>query len=171
MLRLADLFARPIRGAFDLKHLQEIHHYIFQDVYEWAGQLRTVNIAKSNMFCLAEYITKNATDLFQELKHERYLQGLSEDELIHKLSKYFSEINAIHPFREGNGRSQREFIRILALMNGYRIDFHKASRDEMLSASLSSFNMEYGDMERSFHKCIQPISTEQNEFIRLSMDI
>ena len=68
---------------------------------------------------------------------------------------YFSEINALHPFREGNGRSQREFIRCLALHNGYVINFVNADKDEMLEASRESFLCEYGAMERLFRKCLK----------------
>ena len=67
---------------------------------------------------------------------------------------YFSEINALHPFREGNGRSQREFIRSLALKNGYVIHFDRISESEMVLASQKSFLCDYSDMEKLFSKCI-----------------
>ena len=108
MLRLLELLDKPINGKFDFKHLQAIHAYIFQDVYDWAGKVRTVDIAKGNMFCNVRFISSQADVIFSGLKEEHYLAGLDEDMFIKRLAYYFSEINALHPFREGNGRSQRE---------------------------------------------------------------
>ena len=155
MLRILELLDKPVRGAFDLKHLQAIHAYIFQDVYDWAGELRKVDIAKGNMFCNAMFLSGQAEEIFGKLKAEDYLYGLDEDNFAVRLAYYFSEINALHPFREGNGRSQREFIRCLALHNGYVINFVNADKDEMLEASRKSFLCEYGSMERLFRKCIK----------------
>ena len=154
MLRILELLDKPVRGAFDLKHLQAIHAYIFQDVYDWAGELRKVDIAKGNMFCNAMFLSGQAEEIFGRLKAENYLYGL-EDGFAARLAYYFSEINALHPFREGNGRSQREFIRCLALHNGYVINFVNAGKDEMLEASRESFLCEYGAMESLFRKCLR----------------
>ena len=131
MLRIMELLDKPVRGAFDLKHLQAIHAYIFQDVYDWAGEI------------------------FGRLKAENYLYGLEEDGFAARLAYYFSEINALHPFREGNGRSQREFIRCLALHNGYVINFVNVGKNEMLEASRESFLCEYEAMESLFRKCLR----------------
>ena len=155
MLRILELLDKPVRGAFDLKHLQAIHAYIFQDVYDWAGELRKVDIAKGNMFCNAMFLSGQAEEIFGKLKAENYLHGLEEDGFAARLAYYFSEINALHPFREGNGRSQREFIRCLALHNGYVINFVNAGKDEMLEASRKSFLCEYGAMESLFRKCLR----------------
>lgn len=155
MLRLLELIDKPIEGKFDLKHLQAIHAYIFQDVYDWAGKLRTVDIAKGNTFCNVRFISSQADAIFSKLKEEYYLAGLEEYMFTKRLAYYFSEINALHPFREGNGRSQREFIRSLALKNGYLIYFEKASKEEMLIASKKSFMRDYEDMEKIMAKCIK----------------
>ena len=155
MLRLLELIDKPIEGKFDLKHLQAIHAYIFQDVYDWAGKIRTVDIAKGNTFCNVRFISSQADAIFSKLKEEYYLAGLEEHMFTKRLAYYFSEINALHPFREGNGRSQREFIRSLALKNGYLIYFEKASKEEMLIASKKSFMCDYEDMEKIMAKCIK----------------
>lgn len=155
MLRLLELIDKPIRGKFDLKHLQAIHKYIFQDVYEWAGEIRKVDIAKGNMFCNVRFLSSQAAEIFGKLKEEDYLQGLEEEDFIRQLAYYFSEINALHPFREGNGRSQREFIRCLALHNGYVVNFANASKEEMMKASEESFLCNYRAMEQLFKKCIR----------------
>lgn len=155
MLRLLELIDKPIRGKFDLKHLQAIHKYIFQDIYEWAGEIRKVDIAKGNMFCNVRFLSGQSAEIFGKLKEEDYLQGLEEEDLIGRLAYYFSEINALHPFREGNGRSQREFIRCLALHNGYVVNFANASKEEMMKASEDSFLCDYRAMEQLFKKCIR----------------
>lgn len=155
MLRLLELIDKPIRGKFDLKHLQAIHKYIFQDIYEWAGEIRKVDIAKGNMFCNVRFLSGQAAEIFGKLKEEDYLQGLEEEDFTRRLAYYFSEINALHPFREGNGRSQREFIRCLALYNGYVVNFANASKEEMMKASEDSFLCDYRAMEQLFKKYIR----------------
>ncbi|MCD7806083.1 MAG: Fic family protein [Lachnospiraceae bacterium] len=155
MLRLSELLDKPVVGKFDFEHLQRIHRYIFQDVYEWAGQVRTVDIAKENMFCNVKYIESQAEIIFGGLKSENCLAGLEEEVFIKRLAYYFSEINALHPFREGNGRSQREFIRSLALHNGYIISFAKVNSEDMIKASQKSFLCEYEEIERLFTVCLR----------------
>ncbi len=157
MLRILELVDKPIQGKFDLQHLCLIHRYIFQDVYDWAGEIRKVDIAKGSMFCNVKFIESQAAEIFKKLKSEDYLQGLNEENTASRLAYYFSEINALHPFREGNGRSQREFIRTLTLHIGYVINFAKVSKEEMLKASKDSFLCDYGKMEQLFKKCINQI--------------
>lgn len=155
MLRILELVDKPIQGNFDLKHLQTIHKYIFQDIYEWAGKIRKVDIAKGNLFCNVKFIESQAEEIFGKLKAEEYLKGLDEGEISARLAYYFSEINALHPFREGNGRCQREFIRTVAFHAGYVINFANASREEMLRASEDSFLCDYRRMEHLFAKCVR----------------
>lgn len=155
MLRILELIDKPIYGNFDLQHLKQINWYIFQDIYSWAGEIRKVDIAKGNMFCNVRFIEEQATEIFGKLKKEKYLQGLEEKEAAKRMAYYFSEINALHPFREGNGRSQREFIRILALHIGYKINFAKVSKEEMIKASEESFLCDYKKMEALFVKVIE----------------
>lgn len=134
-MRQADAFGSlsigpclVMSGAFDTKHLQAIHWHIFQDVYSWAGEVRTVNISKSgDFFGLNQYIVSTLDKTFADLQRERYLGRLSLlTAFCNRAAHYFGEINAIHPFREGNGRTQREFIRQLALRNGYATDWSLA---------------------------------------------
>ena len=146
---------KPIQGKFHLKHLQSVHRYIFQDVYDWAGKIREVDIAKGNMFCNAKFIESQAEEIFGKLKEENYLQGLDGREISVRLAYFFSEINALHPFREGNGRCQREFVRTLALQAGYVINFANVTGEEMLKASEDSFLCDYKKMEQLFAYCIR----------------
>ncbi len=157
MLRLLELIDKPIVGKFDFKHLQAIHKHIFQDMYDWAGQVRTVDIAKGNMFCNVKFIENQAEEIFSKLKTEQYLEKLEKEQFIKKIAYYFSEINALHPFREGNGRSQREFIRSLSLRNGYVLHFDRVSEDEMMLASQKSFLCDYTEMEEIFRRCLHEL--------------
>ncbi len=155
MLRLLDLLEKPITGKFDLKHLQKIHQYIFQDLYPWAGKIRTVDIAKSNMFCKVQFIESQADEIFGKLQSDHYLKDLPKKQFVKKAAYYFSEINALHPFREGNGRTQREFIRQLAYHSGYNLHFASICEKEMVEASIDSFVCDYKKMEALFTKIIE----------------
>ena len=138
--RSRELFEEPIQGRFDFEHLKAILRYLFQDIFDWAGEVRTVDIAKGNLFCRCFVIEAEAKRIFGELKQEKYLRGLMIGDLSERLAYYLSEINALHPFREGNGRSQREFVRQLALLNGYFLSFVRIKE--------ASFRLDYEPMQK-----------------------
>lgn len=155
--RSRELFESPIKGHFDFRHLQKIHAYLFQDIYAWAGEPRTVDIAKGNLFCRYFAITAEASRIFNELKAEKYLKNLDVGTFAGRLAYYFAEINALHPFREGNGRTQREFIRQLAFQNGYFLSFAKVTKNQMIKASKASFNLNYAPLEQLVLNCLRPL--------------
>ncbi len=139
--RLLELHENPIRGSFDSDHLRHIHRYLFQDVYAWAGEFRTVPIAKGNsFFARPEHIGPELQKLFHQLAGEQSLRGKHSKGFCQRAAHYFGEINALHPFREGNGRAQREFIRELALEAGYEVAWDLVTQDEMFTASVASFH-------------------------------
>lgn len=148
-LRTAEFLNKFVNSAYDLDlaFLKEIHRFIFQDVYTWAGEFRTVDIAKGNMFCRSVFIEDQLTEIFSNLKAENDLTELPKDQLAVRLAHYLGELNAVHPFREGNGRVQRIFISLLALKNGYHLQFSKITREDMLRASDEAFHMRYEFME------------------------
>jgi len=111
----------PVSPSYDLPRLREIHRRIFGDIYEWAGQIRTVAIAKGAVFCLPQYVESSAAVIFRELHDEDCLRGLRHDMLVGRLAYYLGEVNALHPFREGNGRAQRAFFRQLARDAGFTL--------------------------------------------------
>ena len=139
--RLSQLERRPLRGKFDIAHLQAIHRYIFQDVYPWAGELRTVDIARPGQFYFAfsQQIRPCLLRTFADLQAERHLKGAAAQEFCHRAAHYMGELNAIHPFRDGNGRTQREFIRQLALHGGHVLNWGHVTRAQMYAASHLSF--------------------------------
>ncbi len=147
-LRTAQAILIRIEGNFDFEHLKKIHYFLFGDIYEWAGKIRTVNISKGNQFCLCEFIKDQMDDIFKKMQHENYLKDCNEkSEIARRLAYYLAEINSIHPFREGNGRAQRMFVEHLAASLGYQLDFMKISSEEMLEASAKSFVLDYEMME------------------------
>lgn len=158
-IRIAVAKLTPIKGHFDLKHLQKIHRFVFGDIYTWAGKLRHVYISKGNQFCLAINLEAYAQNLFQKLENEHFLIGCRES-VPHRLAWYLSEINVLHPFREGNGRVQRLFIEYLASVAGYRVDFSDVSTHEMIVASADSFACDYDAIYEMFDRITTPISKE-----------
>ena len=137
-IRTVELLKNPIIG-FKMKDLKKIHKYIFQDVYYFAGKLRTEGIKKGNtQFYLPEAIEENLIRVFGELKDEKLLKNLDKEDFIDRSSYYLAELNIIHPFREGNGRAIREFIRCLALYNDHIIDWTQIKDEEFIQASIDS---------------------------------
>jgi cell filamentation protein len=139
--RLRELEEHPTAGNFDRAHLQAIHRHIFQDVYEWAGELRSVDIAKpgSPFFARPPFIASALAEIADRLRDESQLRGLNVEAFSTRAGYHLGEINAVHPFREGNGRAQREFVRELALAAGFLIDWSNTSSDLMNQASALSF--------------------------------
>lgn len=156
-LRAQELLYNPINGRFDFSHLQKIHAYLFQDIYYWAGQVRTVDIAKGDLFCRCFAIESEAKRIFDELRTEQYLQGLSVGKFAERLAYYLAEINALHPFREGNGRTQREFIRQLAFQSNYFLSYVGITSEEMTEASKASFRRDYSPFEKMILEHLRPL--------------
>jgi len=132
------LLGKPLPGRFDLRHLQRLHLEIFGPLYPWAGQIRTVAIAKTDLFCLPHHIEPYARSVFDELANEKLLRGLGRDEFLDRVTHYFAEVNAIHPFREGNGRTQRAFFGQLAREAGWPIDWSNLDAQVNTDASVAA---------------------------------
>ena len=128
-------------GDLDFKHFKAVHGHLFQDVYDWAGSIRTVRISNDgSMFCYPENIESEAKKLFTQLKQDRFLRGLPNDDFASKSAHFLSELNAIHAFREGNGRTQLSFFLLVAEQAGHSIDLEKLTPDAFLDAMIASFN-------------------------------
>lgn len=154
-LRILELKQKPPKGKLTFKYLQKLHKQIFGDIYDWAGKVRNVNIAKGNMFCDCRFVEAMAEKLFSELENENYLQSCDSETMPDRLAYYLSEINALHPCREGNGRTQRLFIEILAERAGYEVDFSEVSAQEMVEASAEAFLKEYGKMNELMRRIVK----------------
>lgn len=153
--KLLALRKKGIIGNFDTQHLIDIHTYLFEDIYPFAGKFRNENIAKGVFrFAEFEYIEPELERLLNELKSENYLEGLSKKDLTQRLAYYLSELNVLHPFREGNGRTIREFIRELALKNGYVLNLSNVSPSDFLKASIKSI-VDTTDLSNLIAACLQ----------------
>lgn len=157
--KLLALRKKGIIGNFDTQHLIDIHTYLFEDIYPFAGKFRNENIAKGVFrFAEFEYIEPELERLLNELKSENYLEGLSKEDLTQRLAYYLSELNVLHPFREGNGRTIREFIRELALKNGYVLNLSNVSPSDFLKASIKSI-VDTTDLSNLIAACLQQKNT------------
>jgi len=146
-LRTSELREQPVQGSFDLAHLQAIHQRLFGEVDDWAGQLRLVEIQKGNTdFARHMVIESAARQLFGQLAKEQHLHGLDAEQFSQRAGHYLGEINVLHPFREGNGRAQREFIAQLALGAGHPIDWTGISQAEMVHASIAAYNSDAAEL-------------------------
>lgn len=134
------------KGNFDLKHLQLIHKHLFQDIYEWAGELRQVDIAKSDWFLPYDRIEMGVNDVHKRLRKQNFLKGLKISEFSVRAGHILGDINYAHPFREGNGRTQMQYLKQLCEQAGHPIDLTKLSRDSWIDASIKSTRGDYGPM-------------------------
>lgn len=154
-------------GHFDYDHLKNMHKHLFGAIYDWAGQERTVDIIKGNShFARKEFIGNELNKIFSKLKADNHLQGLEPLPFCKKLSYYFNEINAAHPFREGNGRTLRAFSNLLAKQAGYSLDWCRVSEKDYLHANIVGFNADYEPMTKVFQQILSP-----SESIRITGDV
>jgi len=155
LFRQIELAANPVTGKFDPGHLRSVHRYLFQDVYGWAGEFRTVDISKgSTRFGSHPFIASYSQSVLEQLAKERTAWDPSSPtvDLTERLAYYLGEINALHPFREGNGRTQRIFIGQLATSHGLVIRWDTMTPEEMLKASISSFGGDNGPLRDLIQK-------------------
>ncbi len=128
-------------GKFGQAHYRAIHRHLFQDVYDWAGAYRTIRIAKGNtMFCFPEHIAGQMDLLFASLSNAPFLPGATATDFITASAGFLADLNAIHPFREGNGRTQLTFLFLLGHRAGFALDMTRIRPQEMLSAMIASFD-------------------------------
>lgn len=144
-------------GRFDLAHLKAIHRHLFQDVYDWAGQVRTVEIAKGgSQFQFRRFIGTGMADVHRRLTEADFLQGLSAAAFAREAGEIIGDINHVHPFREGNGRVQMIFLRQLAEQAGHRFDLTRIERDAWMHASREAHFGRYEAMAASIEAAIVP---------------
>jgi cell filamentation protein len=152
--RYAELqFGHGPAGEFDAEHLKAIHHHLFQDVYEWAGHTRDERVTLSDKtiateplmrkqegsnFLVGPSIPAALDHLATRVREADGLRGLSREDFAMRGADLMADLNAIHPFREGNGRTQRVFMEELAKQAGHTLDFSVVSRERMIQASIAA---------------------------------
>lgn len=133
------LLQEPLKGRFTKTHLFRIHRFLFEDVYPFAGHIRKEQISKGDtMFYPPDLISRELERVFKTIHAEKLLAEKDEEKQIQNLSRTMAELNIIHPFREGNGRSTRELIRCMALEYDLRINWGNTDRDTLIDAAIAS---------------------------------
>lgn len=157
-VRAARLDVQPIVGPFDLRHLQTIHQRLFGDVYAWAGELRTVDISKPGaLFCPATRLLTYAEHVFGQVERGRQLHRLTYDQAVDRIVHHFAELNALHPFREGNGRATRIFVRQWAREARVDLDWRGLDPERNVHASRQSLGGKLGPLRELIAERVHPI--------------
>lgn len=142
-VRSAEMLTESVQNTFDFEHLKAIHSRMFGDVYPSAGVVRTTAAAKRTVFCSPEFIESAAEDIFTRLRKDHYLVGRNHESFINDLAFYMGEVEALHPFRDGNGRAARLFFYQLTLNAGYDIEWSQVDVDRLLEADISAIDGDY----------------------------
>jgi len=128
-------------GPLDARHYRAIHRHLFGSVYRWAGRDRTIRVARgASMFCYPEQIGRQMESLFSDLARAEHLRGLDADAFAAGAAHFLSELNVIHPFREGNGRAQKAFLVLLAERAGHRLEVRRINRQAYIEAMIAAFH-------------------------------
>jgi len=131
----------PLQRSFDFAHYRSIHRYLFEDLYDWAGNVRTVDISKKGTrFCPYTDIDAQASAIFRRLHKRELFANLGHEEFVSEIIDFYNITNHLHPFREGNGRTQRLFITQLIRNAGYSFDFADVDGDLLMIATIQAAN-------------------------------
>jgi cell filamentation protein len=140
---------------FNFEYLKHIHKVLFEDIYSFAGQIRMVDIAKPEAnapFAHAKFIESESERIFSDLKNKNYLVGIDKQLFVREIANISAELNALHPFREGNGRTIRLFLILLADHAGYLLDYSQVSAKELINADKLAFEGNSGSLYAVYKK-------------------
>lgn len=152
--KLYELMKNPVLGRFSKTHFFKIHQFLFGDIYPFAGKIRKEQIWKGDtMFYPPNSIDNELHKIFNVISDCKK-RKLDKDELIDKTAYIMTELNIVHPFREGNGRSIREFIRQWLWDYGYSLNWGNVDKDVILEASIKSVD-DYRTLVTVLNKCIE----------------
>ena len=137
--KASKLEENPIDGKLDIEHFKAIHRYLFEDLYDWAGQFRTINISKKGTkFVKTDELENLCVKCFDRIKSSNYFRNISFESFVENIVDLYCTLNMLHPFREGNGRTERIFIAQLIRINGYDIDFSEIDSDYLIIATIQA---------------------------------
>ena len=139
LIKQMELLKNPIKGNFSKSHLMNIHRFIFDDIYPFAGKIRREQISKADtMFYPPDLINRELDKVFSKIKEQDMLSEKNGEKIFDNLAYVMAELNIIHPFREGNGRTIREFIRLMAKRLNYNLNWGNVDKGKILEASIMS---------------------------------
>jgi cell filamentation protein len=142
-------------GNFDLAHLRAIHRHLFQDIYLWAGELRTVEIAKGgHQFQFCRFMEAGMADIHRRLVQSDFLRGLSREDFANAAGRITGDVNYVHPFREGNGRTQLFYLEQLADQAGHPLDPTRLDPVLWIAASRAAHNADYSLLAAAIARAI-----------------
>ena len=145
------------KGRLSVRHYRTIHRHLFQDVYAWAGRFRTVRISKDgSAFCYPEHIAREMSALFADLKEKNFLCGVPANQFAREAAWFLSTLNAIHPFREGNGRAQIAFLALVADHAGHPLHLEELDPAAFMAAMIASFRKGDAPLARQIGCLIRP---------------
>lgn len=160
-IELSQLRVDQFEPDFDdisLPALRAIHFYLFQDIYDWAGELRTVDISKGGArFTNVRRIEPESDKLFGQLAQEDYLTGLPREQFVARLAHYYCELNVIHPFRDGNGRAQRLMFEVISINAGFALRWLPIGGAEWLDANIAAYNGQLAPLIGLLDRALTPI--------------
>ncbi|AEC02567.1 Fic/DOC family protein [Parasphaerochaeta coccoides] len=142
-IRTVEILAQALPHAYDFELLKSLHASLYGDMYPSAGMIRTSAASKRTVFCQPQFIESMADEIFGKLRHDVYLKKLDRDDFINDYAYYMGEIEALHPFKTGNGRAARLFFYLLAMNAGWNIDWQSIEPDRMLEADISAIDGDY----------------------------
>jgi cell filamentation protein len=162
--RALEIRANGVPPGDGFSLLKAIHHHLFQDIYDWAGQPRSTNLFKPEFegdrrgtnFLPPAQIKGEATRIFSDLAAEGQLRGLSKNDFTGRLADYFSRVNMLHAFREGNGRAQRILWQHVAAQAGFRLDFEGITSERMVAVSIAGGRGDLVLIRRMFDELLNP---------------
>lgn len=138
LAKASFLDQHPVSGGYDFEHYKQIHRYLFCDLYDWAGEIRKVDVSKKGTsFVPAAEIAVCAAACFEHLSGFSAI-GLSKHELAAEVADFYNTVNMLHPFREGNGRTQRIFFKQWIQHLGYTLDLTDIDTDEFMIATIQA---------------------------------
>ncbi len=143
-LRFNEIKNKPLIKKLDFQGLKQIHKYLFNEIYDWAGEIREVDIRKdadSPFFVTPKSINKTAEQMFYALQRSNYFtNSKTKEQFLNQASDFLDKLNYLHPFREGNGRTQKVFMNYIAGVNGYTFDYSLVTKEEW-NRAFTSMNM------------------------------
>ena len=162
---VASMQMEFMEPPYSVATLKQIHRILFGKIYGFAGEIRTLAISKgSTRFCSPEFIEKEISKELSRIANASWFDGYPRDLLVASIAESYGTLNVAHPFREGNGRTQRILYEWIIFNAGYSIDWALAEREEWIDACIYSFHGDDEPLTKIFDRCIGKTIAEEIGF-------
>jgi cell filamentation protein len=147
-------------GDFDLPHLQTIHRHLFSRLYDWAGEIRTVEMTKGgHQFMFRQYIENGMADVHRRIVAADYFKGSTGATFAEEAGRIIGDVNYVHPFREGNGRTQLLYLKQFSLNAGHSLDLRHIDANAWFEASRRAHDANYAPMGKVIGAALERSAT------------